>query len=189
VLEHTHPQLHFGFCTYHKCSLGKSSLLHYGILPIPRDTIPICAKSRNAIPFFAAHSSTPNTPLSIPSPKRRRHRIPHHQLLPLLETLSQPHVSLAPHQHTPHKTHRPQIPHALIQRRRKNTPDITKHTLMLLDTQLAAQEAHNRFKALVCREFEDALREVRGGADGLEADGYYSQIIKLILNDRYTLSR
>jgi hypothetical protein len=55
---------------------------------------------------------------------------------------------------------------------------------MLLDTQLAAQEAHNRFEALVCREFEDALREVRGGADGLEADGYYSQIIKLILNER-----
>jgi hypothetical protein len=83
-----------------------------------------------------------------------------------------------------YKTHRPQIPHALIQRRRKNTPDIAKHTLMLLDTQLAAQEAHNRFEALVCREFEDALREVRGGADGLEADGYYNQIIKLILHDR-----
>jgi hypothetical protein len=83
-----------------------------------------------------------------------------------------------------YKTHRPQIPHALIQRRRKNTPDITKYTLMLLHTQLAAQEAHNRCEALVCREFEDALCEVRGGADGLEADGYYSQIIKLILNER-----
>jgi hypothetical protein len=22
VLEHTHPKLHFGFCTYYKCSYG-----------------------------------------------------------------------------------------------------------------------------------------------------------------------
>jgi hypothetical protein len=160
----------------------------YEILPIHRDTIPVCASHPQHPPLFALHPSTLNTPLPIPSPKRRRHRIPHHQLLPLLKTLSQPHVS--PNSlptHPINKTHRPQIPHALIQRRRKNTPDIAKHTLMLFDTQLAAQEAHNRFEALVCREFEDALREVRGGADRLEADGYYSKITKLILNERYTL--
>jgi hypothetical protein len=103
LLEHTHPKLPFGFCTcYTSARMENVPCFIKEILSIPCDTIPICAKSRNAIPFFAAHSSKPDLPLPISSPKRRRHRIPHHQLLPLLKTLSQSHVS-------PNSSHKPQL--------------------------------------------------------------------------------
>jgi hypothetical protein len=72
-------------------------------------------------------------------------------------------------------TYRPQIPHALIQRRRKNTPHIAKHTLMLLQPQFLAQKPHNRVEALVCRELEHALGKVWCRSDGLESDCYFEE--------------
>jgi hypothetical protein len=82
------------------------------------------------------------------------------------------HAKLAhlPLQSLENNTYRPQIPHALIQRRRKYTPYIAKHTLMLLQPQLLAQEPHNRVEALVRRELEHALGEVWCGSDGLKSD-------------------
>lgn len=43
---------------------------------------------------------------------------------------------------------------------------------MLLRTQPLAQKTDDGREWLLGVDFEDALRQVRGGADGLEADGY-----------------
>jgi hypothetical protein len=71
-------------------------------------------------------------------PKSRTNSIPHNQLLTL-----------------PKAT--PKIPHALVQTRTKHTPHVTKHTLVLLDTESSPEEPHYRCKRRVCAQLENAL--------------------------------
>jgi hypothetical protein len=83
-------------------------------------------------------SASLSFPFSHPSTKSRTQRIPHNQLLPLLEAA-------------------PQISNPLIQRRTKHTSHIAKHTLMLLHTQSLSQEPYDGRKSLIGAELEDAL--------------------------------
>ena len=79
------------------------------------------------------------------------------------------------------KTHPPQIPHPLIQPRRKHIPHIAKHTLMRFDAQLLADIHDDGFEAAVCRGVEDARFELGGCAYGLEADFYCGGLMLGIL--------
>jgi hypothetical protein len=98
------------------------------------------------------HHTTAQT-MPLPSPKSRRHSIPDHQLVITFKA-------------------RPKIAHALIQARREHIPNITVHALMRLNLQSLSEKTDYCLEALVRREFEHALGQVRGGADGLETDCY-----------------
>lgn len=75
------------------------------------------------------------------------------------------------------QTHPPQPPHPLIQPRRKHTIHIAKHPpttaiRALHPFQLLTQKAHHGLESVRGADCEDPLPQLRGGADGLEADRY-----------------
>ena len=94
------------------------------------------------------------------SPKRRVHSILHIQLLfgALLKTLITVSTILVPVQFpalfratTKNKTHPPQILHRLVQRRRKNTPNVTEQGFVRLQLELLAQGCDEHLEAMRSR--------------------------------------
>lgn len=67
----------------------------------------------------------------------------------------------------------PQIAHALVQPGGKDGVDVAEHALVVLEPQLAAQEAHDGLEALRARALEARVAQGRGVGQRREADGHF----------------
>lgn len=124
-----------------------------------------------------------------PSTKSRRHRVRNNKLIIRLEALAhasrnhQPSstpfptpIPLPPSSTVKKKkekknyTHREQIAHALIQRRRKDRIHVEKHRLRIRAAQLIPQELDHRFEALSCADLVDLFQQDGRPTHGFEPD-------------------
>ena len=63
-----------------------------------------------------------------------------------------------------------QVPHNLIQRRRKSAIDIQEHAIRVLDLQYPAQIGNDGLELLRGADLADLAAEARGSTHGFEAD-------------------
>jgi len=121
----------------------------------------------------ASHRSSPSR-----SAESLRNTIIHNQLVARLEAL-RPSLISDRISITHWRTHTPQIAHAFVQTRREDGIDIAEHTLVILQTDLLAQEPHDVLETLIARALETRLSELRRVGERGEANGHYSTVSHL----------
>ncbi len=108
-----------------------------------------------------------------------RNTVIHNQLIAGLETLHLKLISTELFSIEHGRTYTPQVPHAFVQTRRKDRVDIAEHTLVILQTDLLAQEPDDMLETLVAGALEARLTELRRVGERGEADRHCGRVSEL----------